>query len=747
MDARRIVFCAGLSLVFIGGWSFGPRAVAASVTPGRPDVGLLNLPLRFEPNRGQMDERVRFLARGPGYGLYLTAGGATLSLQRKDAVGDAASTVVSVRLAGGRRDVEPVASDVQPGVTNYFIGHDPARWRTHLEGYGRVRYPAVLPGVDLVYHGSGQRLLEYDVELAPGADPTRVAIVFEGARAVRVGTDGSAILDLPGGELVQHAPVAYQLDGNGRREPVVVNYAMGAAGLGFAVGPYDRARTLVIDPIVAYSTYLGGSGGQGDQANGVVIDSAGDVIVVGSTASSNFPGPKTIRANNAGGTDGFMAALNPSGSALVYATYLGGSGTDTITGITIAPGDAFAYVTGETSSTDFPMVSAFQPNYGGGAGDAFLAQLDPLTGATMAHSTYFGGNGEDRGQAIASAFGNTTFFVGFTTSTNFPMLGTPFQTVTRGGKEVFVARFEGGFFADYSTYIGGSQDDTAAAVAVNAAGEAIVVGTTASINTPGCSGCQNFPTVAALQPTGAGFLTTDAFVTKVKANGSGLIFSTYLGGTGNDQGTGVATDSAGNAYVTGTTTSSNFPTASALQPSLGAPSATNGFVSKIGAAGTPLVFSTYLGGSMNDTPLAITLGPAGHIFVAGRTSSTDFPLASPSQPGSHGLLDAFVSVLQPNGASFFYSTYLGGFLQDGANAIAVDASSTAYVVGFTSSADFPTVSPLQATLGSPQNAFVTKLALPPAIPATRPRFVVFVALFLLGVGAARLVHGRTSRRV
>jgi hypothetical protein len=715
----------------------GRDAGATKSSP--PLAGMLNLPLRFEPNRGQVDDRVRFLARGPGYGLYLTTEGATLALRRAGARA-AAPAVVSMHLAGGRRDVQPVAGELEPGVTNYLLGNDRARWKTGIEGYARVRYPAVLPGVDLVYHGSDQRQLEYDVELAPGADPKAIALVFEGVSALHVRPDGSAVLSLPRGEIVEHAPVAYQLARDGRREPVEVRYAARAAGLGFAVGAYDRARPLVIDPVFGFSTYLGGTTG-GEIAWGVAVDSADNVIVAGQTESTNFPGPNPLFTNNAGGIDGFVAKLNPSGSSLIFSTYYGGGGTDIIYGVTVdATGDIF--ITGDTGSSNFPVT--LSPAYAGGPTDAFVARLTS-TGNGVVFSTLLGGSQDDHARAIAVDGSDNAFVAGYTGSTNFPMTQA-LQGVNRGGWDVFVTKLNLTGARVYSTYIGGSQNDSAYGLAVDPMGEAIVTGSTSSINTPGCSGCVNFPTAAAFQHSGAGFGTTDAFVSKLNASGSAFVYSTYLGGSASEYGAAVATDSSGNAYVAGNTSSPDFPTASPLQATLGSATAQNAFVTELNPAGSAPVFSTYLGGNNLDVAQAIALRPGSQIFVAGWTGSIAFPVVSPLQATLKGINNAFVTALKPAGNGFVYSTYLGGTNQDSAYGLAVDSGGNAVVVGSTSSTDFPKASALQPAMGGTGDAFVTKIVTtsPPVVPATSRTSVVAATALLLAAGIATLVGRRRA---
>ena len=395
------------------------RSTLATGSPGAapaPDseaiaARLAALPLRFEANRGQFDPRVSFLARGSGYELFLTPDGATLVLRRGSEGGADESTLLAMHVVGGR-PVQPLASEPLPGHGNYFVGSDPSKWRTGVESYALVRYPEVTPGVDVVYYGTEQRRLEYDIVLAPGADPRSVALTFEGAQGIDVDGDGAVLLRLPGGRgIVQPAPVAYQVDDAGRRVRVDVRYSLREGGLGFAVGSFDGRRTLVIDPTMVYSTYLGGVGSDG--AYGIAVDSAGDTIVAGTTTSSDFPTSSPEQGvYGGGGRDVTVTKVNAAGTALVYSTYLGGSGDDFANGLAIdAAGEAF--VTGATSSANFPTSSPLQGAYGGGFYDGFVAKLN-AAGSALVYSTFVGGNGNDQAHGIAVDAAGEIYVAGFT---------------------------------------------------------------------------------------------------------------------------------------------------------------------------------------------------------------------------------------------------------------------------------------------------------------------------------------------
>ena len=680
------------------------------------------LPLRFEPNQGQMDPRVRLAARGLGYGLFLTDEGATLVLSRpRPAEGVVGCTpaanrhnasrhsepsVVSIRVANARA-VKPIGFERLPGTSNYLVGSDPSRWRMGVEGYGRVRYAQVLPGVDLVLYGTGQRQLEYDVVLAAGVDPRSVVLSVEGVDAIEVDAEGAALLALPGGgRLVEPRPVAYQLDHEGRKIDVEVRYDVHGHSLGFVVGKHDPGRPLVIDPV--YSTFLGGSAL--DEGQGIAADSAGNVYVAGFTQSTNFPEEPysfdPLDSNHGGAADAFVTKVMPNGLNLAWSTYIGGNGDDEAEAIAL---DAQGHVdiAGFTDSTNFPTtLSAFQTKLPGIL-NAFVTQLNASTGSPV-YSTYLGGDANDTANGIAADPAGEVFVAGYTSSNNFPTTASPFQGALTGSQNAFVTKLSAaGSSLVYSTFLGGNYFDTAQAVALDAAGDAFITGSTYSSNFPSTSG--------ALLSTLGG--TLNAFVTKLAASGSTLVYSTYLGGNELDSGQGIAVDSSGDAFVAGTTTSSNFPvTAGAYQPAFGG--IQNGFVSKLNPTATALAYSTYLGGNGTDQANAIAIDTSGNAFVAGFTSSTNFPTVPANESQLLGTQDAFFTKLNANGVPTL-STYLGGSDNDQANAIAVDAADNAYLTGLTTSSNFVTNPSGWPTYSGNGDAFVTKFAtVPPvAVPA------------------------------
>jgi hypothetical protein len=664
---------------------------AATTAAGSPAGSWSRLPLRFEPNLGQSEPRVLFLARGSGYGLYLTAEEAVMVLRRGERVSyDAA--LLRLRLVGGGRHPEAVGVGKLPGRSHYFLGSDPGAWRTDVPQYAGVEFRAVYPGVDLTYYGKeGQ--IEYDFVVASGADPRRIRFRIEGARHVRLDTDGNLVLSAEGGEVIHRAPVFYQ-EVDGERRSVMGRYVLhGRRDVSFEVGKYDRTRPLVIDPVLSYATYLGGTGS--DLGTGVAVDSSGNAYLTGITASTNFP-TASPRQGYAGGYEAFVAKLAPSGSTLVYSTYLGGSGNDRGLGVAV-DSSGNAYVTGDTASTNFPTTSPVQAANAGGY-DAFVAKLDP-SGSALLYSTYLGGSGTDGGEGIAVDPAGSAYVTGETTSTNF-RTAYPLQASYGGGTDGFVAKLDpSGSALVYSTYLGGASQDYGMRVAADASGHGYVTGWTSSTD---------FPTANALQPGKAG--GNDAFVARLEPSGSALAYSTYLGGSSDDFGRGVAVDPAGNAYVAGYTYSTNFPAVNPLQASLAG--VDDVFVTKISPSGSALTYSTYLGGSAFDAPFAIAVDSAGSAYVAGATGSANFPTADPLQASHAGNEDAFVTKLTPSGSALAYSTYLGGSGYDDGYSIAVDSSGSATVAGRTSSTDFPTASPLQPGNAGSDDVFIVRIATP-----------------------------------
>ena len=578
---------------------------------------------------------------------------------------------------------------------NFLLGDDPARWRANIGLFQAVRYNGLYAGIDMKYGGTGRRL-KSEFLLAPGADPDLIRVRYAGADDIAL-DGGSLVFRFQNGELREDSPEAYQVL-SGRRVPVKCHYALHADGtVGFALGKYDTSLELIIDPVLSYSTYLGGSGF--DAVTGLAVDSSGNAFVTGYTDSLDFPIAGAIQGATGGGVDAFVVKLNPAGNALLYATYIGGSGDDRARGLALdASGNVI--ITGSTTSQNFPRVAAYQTIFGGGR-DAFVTKLN-ATGNLLVFSTYFGGSGYDSGNAIASDSSGSVYIAGDTYSTNLPVMGA-MQSLNAGRQDGFAAKFSSAGALQYSTYLGGAGDDRGVAIAVDTAGAAYITGNTTSAN---------FPVANAFQPANAG--GQDAFVTKLNAAGTAIVYSTYLGGSGGipgypESGNGIGVDSAQSAYVTGVTHSANFPKLGALQTGH-AGGGLDAFVCKFTPAGSALVYGTFLGGIGLDTATAIAIDSGGIAYVTGNTTSPDFPMINPLQSSKSGSVDSFVVAVDPAGASLLFSTFFGGNSSDGGTAIALNGSGKVWMAGQTTSTNFPVLGPVQATGFSEGNGFISSIA-------------------------------------
>jgi Bacterial Ig-like domain (group 3)/Beta-propeller repeat len=666
-----------------------------------------NLPLSFEANRGQTDSRVRFVSRSAGYTLFLTGDEAVLALSgnttnkdKSTIVGHLApkpgiaarkdGSVLRMRLRNANPSAKVTGTGELAGTSNYFIGNDPEKWRNNVPTYAKVQYEGIYSGIDLVYYGN-QRQLEYDFIVAPGADPRRILFDVDGAKEIRRDAQGGLVFSMKTGEdeIRWHKPRVYQKT-NGARHEITAHYSVtGTNRVGFELAKYDARRPLYIDPLV-YSTYLGGS--DDDLGESIAVDSAGNAYITGYTRSTNFPTMNPVQPVYGGGsTDAFIVKINAAGSALVYSTYLGGSDIDS--GSSIAVDSAGnAYVTGYTYSTDFPSINALQPTFGGGTVDAFVAEINS-SGSALIYSTYLGGSGDDLGNGIAVDSAGNAYVTGGA-GVGFPLVNALQSTFGGGYSDAFVAKISAeGSALVYSTYLGGSAQDDGNGIAVDNMGNAYLCGTTASAD---------FPTMAPLQSTYGGG-EYDGFVAKINPMGSVLIYSTYLGGSGFDVSIKIALDSSANAYVTGQTDSTNFPiTPDAYQATCVqcANESTATSVSEINAAGSALAYSTYLGGSDVGAGEGIAVDGMGNAYVTGQANS-----------------QAFVTELNSTGTASVYSIELAGDRTGSGMGIAVDGSGNTYVTGQTNSTNFPTMNPFQAANGGGIDAFVTKISFAPTTTA------------------------------
>ncbi len=705
----------------------------------RADYG--NLPLAFEPNQGQTAPQVQYVARGRGYSLFLTAEGSVLELQKsrippppsrahasapkrftqwgKSHPSPPTPTLLRLELQGASGAAAFEGQARLPGVSNYFIGRNPALWRRNIPQYGKVLAPGVYPGVDLAYYGN-QGKLEYDFVVKAGADPGAIRLQYEGASSARINAEGDLELGTGQGTVRFLAPQVYQ-ENQGLKTIVGGRYRLDqGAQVGFEVGAYDRARPLVIDPVLDYSTYWGGSGQ--DWGTGIALDAADNAYVAGYTTSADFPVTQALQAALSGAQNAFVDEIDSSGTVMLYSTYLGGSDTDMANGIQVdAAGEA--YIVGATDSPDFPVTNAVQTALSNAYDNAFAAEFS-AGGGSLVFSTYLGGSGNagegggDYGQAIALDAAGGIYLGGYTLSYDFPVTNA-YQGTLNGTVNGFLAKLNpSGAGLAYSTFLGGSAEDGCFGVAVDANQDAYLTGVATS---------SNFPVTNAsnLDPTFGG--DENAFVAEMNTGDSALVYSSYLGGSATDFGSGIAVDPQGDAYVAGSTTSANFPVTNAYQASL-SNSYGNAFLTEVASGGASFVYSTYLGGSGNangygDYGIAVAVDSEDYAYVAGYTGSTNFPNVNAVQTQNNSPYGTcFLTQVAAGGGGLVYSTFLGGSLFDEAEGVAVDNTGDAFLTGTTYSTDFPvTVVPPQSELAGENNSFIAEISAPlPASPTDTP---------------------------
>ncbi|HSF07063.1 MAG TPA: SBBP repeat-containing protein [Methylomirabilota bacterium] len=664
-------------------------AVAVLAAPAAGIAGP-PLPVVFEANRGQADARVKFLSRGRGYTLFVTQSGVILADRR-------AGQTVQLRLLGSHQDPEIVGLRPLPGRTHYFLGRNPANWRTNVPTFDGVVYRNAYSGIDAIYRAHAGSRIEQEFVIRPGADPGAIALGFEGIRDVVVDGAGELVLTTEGPALRLSRPVAYQVIDGTRREVPVAWIVGGPGHAGFALGPHDRSHPLVIDPLIAWATHLGGGGD--DQAFGVAVDVVGNVYVTGDTTSLDFPEIGTSAL--AGGVDAFVSKLDANGQVLLYSAYIGGTGTDGGRAIDVDANNN-AYLAGFTDSADFPTTAAGFQALPQGEFDAFVIKLDP--NGVIAYSTFLGGSGVDTAFGIAVDGNGRAHVAGGTRSIDFP-IASALQALPGGGtcgtppvdcRDAFVTRLSAlGNVLEYSTFLGGSNDDNANAIALDGNGRVYVTGFTLS---------GDFPTTpGSFRPVPSAGL--DAFVARVNADGS-LGWSTYLGGVGADIGNGIAVNAAGSPHVVGSTTSTNFPaTGGDVFTGL-----TEGFAVRLDATGSLIVWSRSTGSAV---PAAVALDTVGDVqLVANDLVCTDPLLTPPGCPQSH--VDVVVNKRSGvNGVSLDVIRFGGtGNLaagQDFGQAITATLGSV-WVAGFTLAANFPaTPGAFQTTNQGGADAFVVKL--------------------------------------
>ncbi len=658
------------------------RVVAAATLDARP--------LAFERNDGQTDPRVAFVARGAGGAVFVQRDGMTVQPR------GAGRPPMRLAFDGGRASrVDGV--ERLDGHVNYLKGEDPAKWRTEVPLFARAVCRGAWPGIDVVFHGDG-RELEYDFEVSPGADPSAIALRFDGADAVLVDAAGDLVVKVGGETFKNLRPRAFQ---EGRE--IAGSFTQGGDGrVGFAVVGHDPARPLVIDPIVAYATYVGGS--EDETPYDASVDADGDVFVAGAVVSIDFPVANALPSQPGGGSvDAFVTKLNASGAKFAYSTYFGGNGSDTAWGVRVDR--TGIYLAGSTSSPDFPVVGAYQSSLAGGVfeGDAFVAKLTP-SGSDIVFSTFLGGAGDDACRALAIDSQGNCYVGGSTNSPDFPTTAGAAQRALRSVSDGWAAKIAAsGSALSWSTYLGGVEDSEAVqGLAVDASKNTFACGFTASDDFPlGAPG--------GFQPGRPGG-RIDGFLVKLNSAGAETA-GTFVGGVDDDSCRRVAVDAAGDAYVAGFTLSTNFPTVNPVQSTPNGGIGTgDGFVAEFRPALNTIVFSTYFGGTDDDDVQGLALGADESVYIAGNTTASYFPLVAPVQPEFGGTRDAFAAKLAPAGASVVWSTYYGGAGYEGAKALAVDSKGSAYLAISAQKEGLPTFCAAQSEYGGGRgDVYVVKL--------------------------------------
>ncbi|MDH4309384.1 MAG: SBBP repeat-containing protein, partial [Acidimicrobiia bacterium] len=669
-----------------------PRPERESDDPSWPEA---DVDLIFEPNLGQFDPEVDFIARGGGFSAFLSDGDAVLALGNGNS-----RFAIRMRLIGANEVSLPVPQLPLPGVTNYFIGNDPREWQTKVPTYSAVEYQDVYSDIDLRYVGNDSQL-QYDFIVQPGADPSQIALEFDGSRHLAISDNGDLEVGLnPGRTVTFSAPVTYQ-DIDGQLLPVDSAYAVAGNTVSFTIGDHDPSYPLIIDPTLQYGSYLGGAGS--DSGSAITVDGSGNIIVGGYSASSDFPVTvgaydQTANTNN----DVTVTKLSADGSTLMWSTYLGGSGLDNANDIAI-DGSGNVYVGVYTASSNFPTTAGAFDTSLGGTYDGAVAKLS-ANGASLLYSTYLGGSGaNDYLRAIAVDASGQAVVAGYTDSNNFPMVGGSYDTSFGGTFDAFVTKINTtGTGLVWSTYIGGTGSDSAEDMVLDGSGTVYLTGQAAS----------GFPTTAgAYDSTVSG--TFDGHATKLSSNGSTLLYATVFGGSGNDKGTAIAAFDATTLYVGGNTPSSDFPTTAGAYDRTKS-SSDDMFVLSLDLTQTgsaQLDYSTFIGGAGFDRVNGIDVDASNRAHVAGWTQSSGLATAGAYDTTLGGSSDGVLAILSADGTTMEELTYLGGATDESAEDVRLSGGSI-YLTGNTSSSTgFPiSGGAYDSSLGGTLDGFVLRFA-------------------------------------
>ena len=724
MKKAMVIVLVSLACLFTIGTAGQKQALSAGAADAvqalkPPSVKLEadfgRMPLHFIANKGQLNERVDYYVQGRDQSLYFGPGGVTfvLTSPERESAGEGAKAparwVIKLDFVGADGTIRPQGLDETGAVISYFKGNR-EDWRTGLPSYGRLVYRNLWPGIDLAYSGTVSKL-KYEFIVQPGADPSLIELAYRGASEVALGESGRLEINTPAGSLRDDEPVAFQEKG-GERVAIPMSFTLeepepGSQAFGFEVGDYDRSRPLIMDPaILVYCGYIGGS--RNEDCHGIAVDGSGNAYVTGTTSSTQADFPEKVGPDLSYNidNDAFVAKVNAAGTGLVYCGYIGGSGTDYGLGIAV---DSLgnAYVTGNTTSTEITFPETGGPDLtSNGAEDAFVAKVS-ASGTSLVYCGYIGGFGADYGSAIAVDGSGNAYVTGYTNSGEaaFPETGGPDLTYN-GNIDAFAAKVNAsGTALDYCGYIGGSGADYGRGIAVDGAGYAYVTGGTDSAEA-------SFPVTAGPDLTFNG--VADAFVAKVDAAGSGLVFCGYIGGSGDDGGNGIAVDASGNAFVTGGTRSTEATFPVKVGPDKTFNGAVDAFAAKVDMAGLGLAYCGYIGGSGDDSGNGIAVGSIGNVYVTGRTTSkaATFPEKGGPDLTFNGVEDVFVAKANAAGTGLVYCGFIGGSGQDIGYGIAVDGSGNAYLAGSTKStqATFPEIKGPDLTYnGHERDGFVAKV--------------------------------------
>jgi PKD repeat protein len=650
------------------------------------------LPLYFIKNAGQKDSNVRYYAQTKKYTLWITDDALVFdsALAPQEDGTTPERDVSRLNFPGANKGIEIQPERITDYKVNYISGNDPSAWLTDLQTSESIIYKNIFDNIDIRIYGRESRI-EYDWIIKSGGNTDKIRFKYSGVTKISLSPIGDLIVTTRFGEILHKKPEAWQMI-DGEKIPVRAEFIkIEGNTYGFKVSAYDEKHELVIDPLVIpYSTYLGGT--DVDYGYAIAVDSQGSAYITGYSNSFNFPVQNAYQWWRTG-NDAFVTKFSASGTSLIYSTYIGGAGTDRANGIALDSSNS-AYITGYTTSNNFPMVNAYDNSFSA-SNDVFVTKLSPA-GNSLVYSTYIGDTLSDIGNGIAVDSLNRAYITGTTTSTTFPT-ASAYDASHNGGTDAFVLRLaEAGNVLEYSTFLGTASTDEGYSVAVDSSFSAYVTGRT---NGTG------FPTLNPFQAARSGGY--DAFITKLSALGDALVYSTYLGGTGNEECRGITVDTAGNAYVIGNTLSTNFPTLNPLQAARAGN--TDLFITKMSAAGNTRVFSTYFGGTGDDYARGIAIDSTNSIYITGYTTSTNFPTFQATQSAhAGGTNDAFITNISNTGGSLLYSTYLGGTLSDISWAIAVSSEPAAYICGYTLSTDFPLNNAYDTTLGGTTDVFCTK---------------------------------------